>query len=189
MNVQVVRQKLTHRGVFTRLVDGLRISGPEKQGVGLGAGFGVSAEECLHVPLQCPRQLGEGRPFAEPGQGEVDEKILAPSPGYRLPRLGVRNPLDRRERPLQRAESFDHRLSARKLDGIGQSAENGDGLHQGIKCLAGLFQPQFRDAPPRQDLLSPETIGQELLTPGFVLEQVESPDPGGDRLDLQLRSR
>ena len=74
------------------------------------AGLGVGAEERLHVPLQPERQLRQGRPLAEPGQGEVDQQIFAPPPGDGLPGLGVRDPLDDREGPLQRAEPLDDRL-------------------------------------------------------------------------------
>ncbi len=57
----------------------------------------------------------------------------------------------------------------------------------GSRACAGFLQPQLGDAPPGEDLPAAEAVGEELLVPGLVLEQVERADPGRDGLGLQLR--
>jgi len=44
--------------------------------------------------------------------------------------------------------------------------------------LPGFLQPEFRDAAARENLPAPKTVGEELLTPALVLEEVERADPG-----------
>ena len=56
-----------------------------QQFVRLGAGFGVGSEECLHVALESERQHGQGRPFAEAGEGQIDEEIFAAASGDGFP--------------------------------------------------------------------------------------------------------
>jgi hypothetical protein len=51
---------------------------------------------------------------------------------------------------------------------------------------ARLGQSQLGNAPPRQNLAPPKAIGEELLSPRLIPEQVEGADPRRDRLDAEL---
>ena len=78
-------------------------------------------------------------------------------------------------------------VRAGELGRVGQAAQRGDDLHQRLKGLPGLLQPQLGDPAAGEDFPAPEAVGEELLTPRLVLEQVERADPRRDRLRLQLR--
>src|SRR5262249_48619265 len=130
-----------------------------------GTGFLVSAEECLHVPLQLHRQLRQRWPLAESTQREVNQQIFTPPPRYGLPAFRVGNPLNYRKRTLQRSKTINNKLASFKLTWIRQPPQMCDHAHQRLKRFPSFFEPQFGDASTRQNFATAETVGQKLLTP------------------------
>ena len=127
----------------------------------------------------------KARPLAEAGQGEIDQQVLAATPGDRLPA----SPASVIRGSAAKARFSEPNRSttacaAGKLDRLRQPAELRRRPPSGAPGPAGFFQPQLGDAPPGQDLPATEAVGEELLAPGLILEQVEGADPGRDRLGL-----
>ncbi len=186
VDVEVIRQELAGGGVPAGVVDRGGIAGRKEQGVGGGAGAGVGAEEGFHVALEGGRQLRQGGAATEAGEGEVDEQVFAAALGDGVPGFGSGDSLDNGEGPLQRAEALDDGRRTGELGRVGQPAEKGDALHQRFEGRSSFFEAQLGDAPAGEDLAAAEAVGEELLAPVLVLEEIEGADAGGDRLGLEL---
>ena len=85
VNVEVVWKMLAHRRTLARLVDRRGVSRPEKQFVGLPAGFRVCPEEYPQVTLEGTWQFSDRRTLSESGQGEIDQKVFGPALADRVP--------------------------------------------------------------------------------------------------------